>query len=86
MLWDGDRQAQPREQLIMDCEWADPGRTHSIRQHLACSLAQTLGVDPSGGFEQIIKAYSVVFSGKIIVQNTDEALKQAWKSRGGLTL
>jgi uncharacterized protein YpiB (UPF0302 family) len=43
-------------------------------------------VDPSGGFEQIIETYSIAFSGKIIVQNIDEALKQAQKSRDGLTL
>jgi hypothetical protein len=43
-------------------------------------------VDPSGEFEQIIEAYSAVFLEKIIVQNTDKALKQAQKCRGGLTL
>jgi hypothetical protein len=58
----------------------------SLGQHLTRIFVSTLYQNPSGGFEQTAEAYPSTFSGRIVVENTEEALKRARKIKGGLVL
>jgi hypothetical protein len=58
----------------------------SLGQHLARTFASTLQQDLSGGFEQTAEAYPGTFPDRIVVENTEEALKRARKIKEGLVL
>jgi hypothetical protein len=58
----------------------------SLGQHLARTFTSTLHQNPSGGFEQTTEAYPSIFPDRIVVENTEEALKRARKIKGGLVL
>jgi hypothetical protein len=86
---EGDRHAQAGEQEEDDLQWAQtsiPRGLQSLGQHLARNFASTLRQDPSGGFEQTAEAYPGSFPGRIVVENTEEALKRARNIKGGLVL
>jgi hypothetical protein len=58
----------------------------SLGQHLARNFASTLYQDLSEGFEQTAEAYPGSFPGRIVVENTEEALKRVRNIKGGLVL
>ena len=58
----------------------------SLGQHLARIFVSTLQQDLSEGFEQTTEAYPSTFLGRIVVENTEEALKRARRIKGGLVL
>jgi adenylyl- and sulfurtransferase ThiI len=58
----------------------------SLRQYLARTFISTLYQNLSERFEQTAEAYSSIFSDRIIVENTEKALKRARKIKGGLVL
>jgi hypothetical protein len=58
----------------------------SLGQHLARIFTSTLHQNPSEGFEQTTEAYPSIFLSRIIVENTEEALKRARKIKEGLML
>jgi hypothetical protein len=58
----------------------------SLRQHLARNFTSTLHQNPSEGFEQTAEAYPGVFSERIVVESTEEALKRVRNIKEGLVL
>jgi hypothetical protein len=58
----------------------------SLRQHLARTFTSILYQNFSEGFEQTAETYSSIFLNKIIVENTEEALKRVRKIKEGLIL
>jgi hypothetical protein len=58
----------------------------SLGQYLARNFASILHQNLSEGFEQTVKAYLNVFSERIIVKSTEEALKRARNIKEGLVL
>ena len=58
----------------------------SLGQHLARTFASTLHQNLSEGFEQTAEAYSSTFLDRIVVKNTEEALKRVRKIKEGLVL
>ena len=85
-LREGDRHAQPGEQPVNDREWAQPEAAKTLGQHLAQKLATLLEVDLSEGFERTVETHSEDFSGKIVIQGAEEALRRAQKAGQGLVL
>jgi hypothetical protein len=57
-----------------------------LEQHLVRNFASTLCQNLSEGFKQITEAYSNIFSGKIVVENTEKALKRARNIKKELVL
>jgi hypothetical protein len=58
----------------------------SLRQHLARTFTSILYQNFSEEFKQTTEAYSSIFLDRIIVKNTEEALKRARKIKEGLVL
>ena len=77
---EGDQHAQPGEQTPGNRMWAaeNEGRgPWSLGQHLARQLAKVLPADPSGGFEEQIRAWNDQFPGQIKVLAPEKALEAA---------
>jgi hypothetical protein len=58
----------------------------SLGQYLARKFASILYQDSSGGFEQTAEVYLDSFSDRIVVENTEEALKRVRNIKEGLVL
>jgi hypothetical protein len=58
----------------------------SLRQHLTRTFASILYQNSSEGFEQTAEAYPSTFLDRIVVENTEEALKRVRKIKEGLIL
>jgi hypothetical protein len=85
----GDCYAQPGEQPINDRLWAEGPKARGswdLGQHLAAKIASILKLDPSAGFEEIIKVFYKTFPGTILVPAEEEALKQVIAPYNGLSM
>jgi hypothetical protein len=58
----------------------------SLRQYLTRIFISILYQNPSEEFEQTAEAYFSIFPDKIVVKNTEEALKRVRKIKEGLIL
>jgi hypothetical protein len=58
----------------------------SLRQYLTRIFVSTLYQNLSKEFKQTTEAYPSIFLDRIVVENTEEALKKTRKIKGGLVL
>jgi hypothetical protein len=85
----GNCHAQAGEQEEDDLQWAQTlilRGLQSLEQHLARNFTSMLYQNLFGGFEQTAEAYSSDFLDRIVVENTEEALKRARNIKEGLVL